>query len=116
MQCIFNQTKVAVNNVFSRDAALILYSKYFPEVPLDLLTKSVDTCIAEVQNLPSNRTNRTRNTRNRCWNAPGVFAACFTQEVYTQCPDAIKNTSESFKFARVGRIQLILLFHSLSIE
>lgn len=98
MQCIFNQTRVIINNAFSRDAALILYAKYFPEVPLDLLTASVDTCIAQVQNLPSNRTNRTRNTQNRCWNAPGVFAACFAQEVYAQCPDAIRNTSESFWF------------------
>lgn len=98
MECIFNQTRVVRNNEFNRDAALILYSKYFPEIPQDLLTTTVDKCIDEVQNLPSNRNNRTRNTRNRCWNAPGVFAACFTREIYTQCPDDIKNTSESFYF------------------
>lgn len=112
MQCIFNQTRVVRNNEFNRDAALILYGKYFPEVPEDQLTQAVDKCIDDVKSLPSNRNNRTRNTRNRCWNAPGVFAACFNQEIYTQCPDNIKNTSESFSFfffSSVERLEVIFL-------
>lgn len=81
-----------------------VYADYYPEIPIDLLTQTVDRCTRQLRNYLLARRRRSRNQiqlRNapvpvdkRCRNGSGLFAACFNREVYRNCPSEIDTNSK----------------------
>lgn len=77
-----------------------MYAKYYPEIPLNLLTRAVNKCAKHVialQNraIVSVNRNRITSTQKQCRDGSGVFAACFNREVLTNCPDELRSDSEN---------------------
>lgn len=106
IECIFNQTKVVSNDKLDRDAALVIYAKYYTELPEDLIVSTIVKCAQQVQNwqdrslnrrrngVITNQINRNVNNRRQCRNVSGLFAACFNRVIYANCPDNITENSE----------------------
>lgn len=68
-------------------------------MPLDLLTKSVDKCakhVLAIQNRVAKNVNSNRVDINlgQCRDGSGIFAACFSREVFTTCPDELRSDSK----------------------
>lgn len=93
------------NDRFDRDIALEVYADYYPEIPIDLLTRTVDRCSKQVRNYQRGKIRRNRNQFNRnrnnnnnqnvqCRNGAGLFASCFNREVYRNCPIDLDNDSK----------------------
>lgn len=99
------------NGRFNRDNALDVYADYYPEIPIDLLTRTVDRCTRQLRNflLTRRRRRRSRNqlqsrlnnplpVNKRCRNGAGLFAACFNREIYRNCPAEIETNSKFIVF------------------
>lgn len=96
IQCIFNQTKIIANDKFNRDVALVVYAKYYPELPVDLLTKTIDKCAKQViaiQNRALLQNDGVIRSRG-CRNGSGIFADCFSREIFSNCPADVRTNSE----------------------
>ncbi|XP_031633289.1 uncharacterized protein LOC116347035 [Contarinia nasturtii] len=100
IECIFNQTNIIANGRFDRNIAVQVYADYYPEVPIDLLTRSIDRCTKQLRNFLISRRRRIRlqSGRNlpvrRCRNGSGMFAACFNREIYRNCPPQLDTDNE----------------------
>lgn len=88
------------NGRFDRDIAVDVYADYYPEVPIDLLTRTIDRCTKQLRNYLIARRRRSRNQINRnvpnkrCRNGSGLFAACFNREIYRNCPSELDTDSK----------------------
>lgn len=115
IECIFNQSNILSNGRFDRDIALEVYADYYPEVPIDLLTRTIEKCSKQLRNyrLGNRRRNRNLNynklPNRQCRNGAGLFATCFNREIYRNCPVELDNDSKFFDkeyFFGIAKIEI----------
>lgn len=100
IECIFNSTSILTNGRFDRNIALDVYADFFPEIPTDLLTRTIDRCTKQLRNYLIGRRRRYRSQlgrslpARRCRNGSGLFAACFNREIYRNCPAELDSDSK----------------------
>lgn len=115
IECIFNQTNILANGRFDRNVAFNVYADFYPEIPIDLLTRTIDRCTKQLRNyLISRRRRRNQIGRSlplrRCRNGSGLFAACFNREIYRNCPIDLDSDSEcAYILWKLSKLNYFLL-------